>query len=605
MAVVKTIDINSVDSHQSSPSFVATFLRWSNRSTFNYEGDPLEVRNPLVVYSDAISVGTTDNKSSHLKQATITLKGGDINYATAIAGGDYCVINLVNWPSKAEEIRNRALRLQPINKVDDGFKGVYKVQDVYEQTRTSKNGVKTITYQVTLLAFTEFDNEMYFNPAIAQAFRETGTLLYQTIIGEKYQELIKALTDVQTFVKVLFKILIGKNRQDKDPKLGNFNDNHFKIPPDLGRLLGRPSVVFAGDIFNYILGIWSSNSNNNGNLQDMLNPDITAESEGNYYKTSTQLQGNKIVNLENWNQKTAWSIISSDINSVLNEIYTTHRVSPEGNVMPTIVVRQKPFTTPHFQAPQGFPTTRYFDIPRWRLSPNMVIDATLGKTNSARKNFVQVYTRTVSDIQEQNMAEQIQTKNFVVDDGDIQKHGLKPYIVTSNFDWPIPKAGTTQGENKRLRAKEWAQIVSDWIIDGHLKMNGTINCIGIEDPISVGDNLEYNNVVYHIENVKHTYKVGANGTKKFRTTISVSYGMDLRSSKSQPVYSEMEHTDRLSKQQEDWENERIMPGFSDTQDLDATNRKEGEEIFPTPQRSFTPNNPQRQRSKRKNTGEKE
>ena len=61
-AYVKNINQNSVDSHQSSPGYVLTCLRWSNRDTYNYAGDPLEVRTPLVIINDALSVNVQNTK---------------------------------------------------------------------------------------------------------------------------------------------------------------------------------------------------------------------------------------------------------------------------------------------------------------------------------------------------------------------------------------------------------------------------------------------------------------------------------------------------------------------------------------------------------------
>ncbi len=48
MGFIRDIAQNSVDSHQISPAYVLTFLRWSNRDTFNYEGeDPFRCQNSI------------------------------------------------------------------------------------------------------------------------------------------------------------------------------------------------------------------------------------------------------------------------------------------------------------------------------------------------------------------------------------------------------------------------------------------------------------------------------------------------------------------------------------------------------------------------------
>ena len=279
-----------------------------------------------------------------------------------------------------------------------------------------------------------------------------------------------------------------------------------------------------------------------------------------------------------WNNQTAWSILQNNMNKTMNEMYTTYRLDVNNNVMPSVIVRQKPFTTPHFVAPSGFAVTRYLDVPRWRISPTLLYKMDLGTDESARMNFVQVFTRTLPDTFEQDMAQQIARKNFIVDDGDIQRHGLRPYVVTANFDFPVNK-------QKKLRAKEWAEIVSDWVIDGHLKESGTTTFAGIQDPVSVGDNLELDGIIYHIESTKHTMIIAGDGKKKFRTTMSLSYGIDIRSNKIRPYYAEMDHTDQHTKNLEDWDNERLYPGISDTQAI--IGRVDGEELKETRQKSFT------------------
>jgi hypothetical protein len=278
-------------------------------------------------------------------------------------------------------------------------------------------------------------------------------------------------------------------------------------------------------------------------------------------------------------------------------MYTTHRVGPDNRVYPTIVVRQKPFTSEHFKGKST--VTKFFQVPRWKISANLLYELQTSMNEAARFNFVQVFTRQLSDTAEQDMAQQIAEGNFFYDEKDIQRQGLKPYVVTSNFDFPSAKSGDN---GKKLHGREWAQIVSDWIIDGHLKESGVLTFQGIQEPVAVGDNLEFDGIIYHIEGVNHIMTI--NGDKKtWITRYTVSFGMDLRSSRNGPVYPNMEHTDAHTKNQEDWVNERILPGISDTQDI--TGRDHGEEVKETQQKSFTPNSLTKKRTKAKerNDGE--
>ena len=96
-------------------------------------------------------------------------------------------------------------------------------------------------------------------------------------------------------------------------------------------------------------------------------------------------------------------------------------------------------------------------------------------------------------------------------------------------------------------------------------------------------------------------QVAPNGMKQFRTTIQVSYGMDVRSNSKRPVYPDMDHTDAHKTQIEDYEHERILPGIGDTQDVPG--RADGEEVTETPEKSFT-EKPSRRRYRQEedNTG---
>lgn len=602
MGYVREIRQNSIDSHQVSPGYVLTFTRWSNRSTFNYKqnGNNLDVRPPLVVYSDAIQVTTSDTKKQQSPTVTMVLKGGDINYSTAVAPGDFVTVNMLNWESDAERVRDKAIALQPINEIGDGYKGVYKVQSVVKSVKVDKrSGKKTLFYTVTAAGFTEFNNVMYYNPALVAAFSQVGTTLYQTAVGQFYQDLLKTNSEIQVLLKALFKILIGKSNKDNDAKVKNFGNTHFKIPTALGRLLGKNNITYANELYNYVIGIWKDSRT--GGVGDQrigsyFNPSFVQGSEGNFYSTGIPLQGNKEVVIENWNNQTAWSILQSYTNSILNEMYTTYRVGPDNRIHPTVVVRQKPFTTEHFKPPQGFNVTRFFQLPRWKISANLLYDLQTSKNDAARFNFVQVFTRQLADTAPQDMAQQTALGNFVTDEGDIQRNGLRPFVVASNFDWPV------KDRNKKIRAKEWAQIISDWIIDGHLKESGVLTFQGIQDPVAVGDNIEFDNIVYHIEAISHTMTV-VNDKKTFTTKITVSYGMDLRSSKQGPVYANMDHTDAQTNNEEDWENERILPGVSDSQNIRG--RVQGEEVEATKQSSFTQPNLRKTRRKTEesNTGQ--
>lgn len=585
MAFVKEINPSSEDSHQTSPGYVLTFLRWSNRSTFYYKtiASSQEVRRPLVVYNDAINVKVTNSKAALTPTMTAVLKAGDINYSTAIHPGDFILVNMLNWESDAELVRNRAISLQPINRYEDGFKGVFKVQNVVRNVSVDpKTGTKSQVFTITGAGFTEFNNVINYNPAIVSAFSQAGTSLYQNQIGNEFANLLKAKVNIQDITRILFKILLGQSRKtSKIKEVQNYGNTHFKVPSDLGRLLGVNEATYAVDVFNFIIGIWKKTTNipSDPTYKNFNQSMSKITGDKNFYETGTPIQGVKEVKLEDWNQKTAWSILMGYSNQTLNEMYTTYRLSPDGDrVMPTVVLRQKPFNNLHYRAESEYPVSNHLEMPRWKISSDLLKSLQLSKNEAARFNFVQVFTQTIPGIQKTSQAFQIAAGNFQFDKGDIERNGLRPYIKSSPFNFLSQK-------DLKEKAVPWSKIVTDWIIDGHLRESGTLTFVGLQDPISVGDNLEFDGVVYHIEAISHDMSVAPSGIKTFKTTLTVSHGIDKRSNKVGPVYPEMEHTDAHTKNIEDFKFERINPGISDTQNI--IGRVDGEEVNETKQKSFT------------------
>jgi hypothetical protein len=263
--------------------------------------------------------------------------------------------------------------------------------------------------------------------------------------------------------------------------------------------------------------------------------------------------------------------------------------------MPTVVVRQKALTSNHYR--KGKPVgeskskvdkaerkivSRHLEMPRWRIAPELITDINLGRDEAARINYVQIYTRTISTNDQKNRAAQTGLGNYVVDIEDIERHGLRPYIATAQFDLP-----ENDGNKVSNKGREWAQLVADFLIGGHLREAGTIQLMGVEEPISVGDKLQLGYTVFEIDAVNHTMAVAPNGKKMFRTNLQVSFGMDIRSNQERPVYPEMDHTDAHTMRVEEFTETDggILPGVSDTQDI--PNRTSGEETEETSQQTFT------------------
>jgi hypothetical protein len=575
-AFVYEIEANSVDSHQSTPGYVVTFVRFQNRDPFHFGKDPsfLETRDTLCVISDLVQLNVRDQKGQPNMSCDFLAKAGEINYQAALAPGDYMLVNMLEDQSHILDIRDRALKGQPINGIKDGFKGVFRVQSVHTtQLVDPVSGSPTMGYQVTAYSHTELNDVIYFNPYLVTQGEKTNDVLFLTTISSQWNNLIanKQINSVQNVIKLLFQAFLGRGLNKSGLRLREgivrSENNLYLLPPALGKLLDHPKATTAADIVNMYLGIQQYAAGSAATPPKTgLNP--TYRRDGNFVHSGSPIKGHSYNKPEYWNQIPVQQILRNYLNDVVNEMYTTVKPDPDsGSVMPAIVIRQKPFTSETFKQSD---VTRFLSLPRWRIHPDRILTYHIGRDEAARINFVQIFGRSQAlegNAQAASIDQQIASGNYSVDREDIKRSGLKPYIATSNFDYP------SSGSSARLsQTPAWAKLVGDWLIGGHLKMSGSVECSGIEDPICVGDNVQVDGCVFHIEAVSHTMSVsGAEGKLSFRTQVAMSSGVPSEAYSGQGRFIEMNqgNADRRRAEiaAEGLDTLIPQPGVSDTQDV--------------------------------------
>jgi hypothetical protein len=566
--------------HQTSPAWVLTFLRWAIRDTLRTTPTPTvgystiigssPDGSPLVVENDCVQVSVADSKSVLTPSMTATLVVTDVNYETELAPGDFVFVNMLNWETDARRVANQARNQQPINGIHDGFKGFFKVQSVRKSLEVDpSSGIKRLFIKITGFAFTEFNNSIYFNPALINNTTDQNLQLYLTNIKNNWDQLQteKGLSDIQGIVQFLISSFVGSGFPNNDRKANAISpitpNTHFLMPNGVGNLLGINYLVEAAeDVYNYIFGIqeYAAQAQTLAQGMNCLGVLPTAESNSRFVILPNHVEGTSFTKPEYWNQVKAWSILNQFTNAPLNELYTCFRVSPDNSVMPTMVFRQIPFTNDDFQTATGVNVTRFMNLPRWNISPALALNFDLGRDEALRLNFMQYYGIPVNS-PNSSMAISIETskRNYVYDVEDVIRNGLRPAVITSDFDYLL-KDGS-------YKAPNWAKIMGDALIGGHLKMSGTINFVGIPEPIAVGDNLQFDGVVYHIEQTTHNAAINPkDGKKMFRTAVVLSNGLSIQSNFSNVDYAEMKNGGAYDKRAADYNQSQILPGISESQD---------------------------------------
>jgi hypothetical protein len=602
MAYTKYIKQNTKDSHQTAPAYLLTFLRWASRDTANFSDAAfLDLRKPMPVVNDCVSLSVSSSKANHVHTAQMVMLAGDINYSTAVAPGDYVLINMLDDDERlfgkggtpnepgSDSLYTRASVGQSINRKNDGFKGIFKIQSVRRTIQVNpQTGHKTYVFQISASAFTEFNQVIYFNPYLIES-KEASKAFEILNLGASSEWNAGFEKKQERTVDLVFRRLIGFLIGDGFPSdfLGNKpevarNQNRsFFIPPTAGSLINVKSTskgLRAADMFVYYTGIEQYNGGNN--LASGLNPKAAkAGRNGNYY-LSPPLSGISLLQAEPWAQVSAWSILQQYSNSLINEMYTTFKLTPDGYVRPCLVFRQKPFTSSNFSKNNPeIAKTDFLSLPRWNLSPDLIESISIGRDDAARINFVHIIGKTSFQSIRDEAVVQMSLNNFELDEADIQRNGLRPIITSCDFDF---KTGEPEDEGL---SRMWNKLYFDWVSNGHLKENGTVVCAGIPYPIPVGDNLQIENTVYHIESVSHNMGIDANGHKHFKTTLQLSFGVDDNKDASyNPIYPEMQYTDSYTNRKAKAKS-GILPGFSDAQDI--KDREAGEEVKETKEQAFS------------------
>ena len=596
---------------QSNPSWVLSFVTFKVAQPLSGNADPTATNNVIVVTSDCIAVKTHHSKSNYLHTMEAILLGGQINYLGAINPGDYVVVNMLNSDDAAATVADNAQNQLPINGSGDGFKGIYKVTSVRKKLFITENGIKRIMFQIQGTAFTEFSNSVYFNPYLTQSLASGTDLFYLTNISKSFQNRLGNKTDLQSIVSILLPIFLGTG-----PVLRNLNtdftasisnvqptgtskkpidtiqvspNGYFAVNGALASLMGTPSALSFNQFYRFLMGVQTFNngpwvtSPNIGDNEDRqvdktgYQPDMGID-DSNFYQTNNRLTGTTIIKPEYWNVSTGWSIMQQYCNAPINEMYTTFRLSPEGIVMPFMIFRQIPFNTS--STIDGKITTSFLSLPRWLIDPKLVIVESIGRDDAARFNFVQVFGKPFGwtpEAQQRQISNQIGKGTDVKSNtADIKRSGLRPYVIENSLDFP---QNDTSGLN--FNSPFWTSLLADAVMGGQMKLNGTIRCFGIKDPISIGDNVQFDNIVYHIEGIEHSCEIDGNGIRSFYTTLALSHGIDASSDEDQTVYGQSIKS-YIASENADYDYQKIDPTINnDSPDVLSDTNISGQ-TFPSP-----------------------
>jgi hypothetical protein len=552
------------------------------------QGALLRADRPLVITDDILMMTVGGSKADHKERLTALLKKTDVvNYLVDILPGDWVLGWMVNNLTDYEALLKKIEAGQACNEFNDGFKFVGRVSSL-RNAGIREDGEHTSHFNLVCTGFEELDSNFFYDNSLASKDvleRDIGQWL--TRLGIDVQKLFGSdtstgisLNNINRIIPTLIDLIVGRGPGTKgtegaitiaaadgknvaaQPQYTETAPYSYMIPAMVGQLLGKSSadaskhVLSYADILELLQGV-QSYSNKSG--PKMFVPDLTSDSTPSRRVCPTDLLGTFLPYMPDMANKPLWQVLQQYLNPVVNEMYTCLRVNPEGRVVPTIVLRQIPFTTDAFKQTgslgpseagplvsqddsRNVPVTRFLDLPRWGVPPAIIKAWDVGRSDATRINFVHVYGTSSYQQNAISIQEQIVNNPPVMDHLDIMRSGMRPYMATVEA-WVNDTVG------KAPRA--WMNLIADWTIGSQYTLNGSITCYGIQAPICKGDNLEFDGVIYHIEAVNHVAQIDpGSGKRMWRTTLQLVNGMrkeapgeDRGDTGSFPIYPGFESTD--------------------------------------------------------------
>lgn len=490
-----------------------------------------KTKKPLIITGDCVRLDVDSSKDRYVANLQATLISGKRNYLSEILPGDWVFAWMMNSKEKYEDVVQRLRIGEACNRFDDGLKFMGRVHDIRKVLTQTPEGLRVLQYNLAGAGFSELDSSIFFDPNLSRNEQYIDRVLQNLSIPLKEiystaaEEAQKGAggIDINKMMPALIKAFIGEGVSGLGVKAGDLPLAQgaavatkeapfaYVIPDGVASILGvttpsKASGIYAyADILNLLQGLQKH--------EDHSFPKM-------FFPEAHPLKGVFLPTATSFDNKSLWNLLQEFLNPAINEMYTAMKYVPddkgEGRIMPTLVVRQLPFSSPVLTAAQGSNVTSFHELPRWYLAPVLVRGMDIGRSDGERINFVHIYGQPAKNTLGTSMSEQLILYPPVSDIMDVKRHGLRPHMglaAVSPVD--IIHGGPA----------EWTTLRADFLMGQHLMLTGVCSMIGVTSPIVPGDNLEFEDALFHIEAVHHHCEISPQGVKSFTTQASLTHGV--------------------------------------------------------------------------------
>jgi hypothetical protein len=563
-------DCASPDSLQTVvPFWVVSFARFATPVTYDpmvrgsrTDVDPVGERDPLVVTNDAIFVQVGASKDAHVTNLQVGLNPGTRNYLQEVLPGDWVFCSMLASESEGKRVAEKYRKGQAVNGWKDGLKFIGRVKTVRKRIqRNSSTGELSISFQVSAVGFSEFDTPVIYHPQLQKAqseqqgYAEFGAMVEDIIRGSDDSVNKDKAVDINRVIPKFVRVIFGEGAFSAAGNLAGVKaspNEKYLIPRTVAKWLGNPIARTFADIVGVMMGVQhyrtaaGSTDDKAADPWKLFLPDGLSRGDDQVLRTGRDLIGVFPLQPPPMDGQPVWSVLGAYLSAPVNEMYVALRPSQDfkGALTPYLVVRQTPYSTPQVHkallipenkgaAAEGWrqpdftskpevgmnlvasdlDTTDFTELPRWVLPSDLLISVDVGRSDALRVNLVHVSGTGPGALRDEVGAFWRSPPN--IDDLDIKRHGVRPYMPSVNCYLTDHVRGPTK----------WRDLMTDIVMGQHLTLNGTITSAGIQAAVQPGDNLELDGIVFHIESLAHVCTIDAEGNRQFSTTFQVSHGV--------------------------------------------------------------------------------
>lgn len=585
---------------------------------------------PLIISDECVQLSISRAGASHTKTLNAILKSARNNYlsANAVLPGDWLFAWCHNNIDDTQKIIKNVLEGRPANDFMSGLKFVGRVHSIRKRTAIEGDNKRTVTYTLQGVGFKELDTEFYYDVHLATSAAQGGLksiamfmaqlgLDWTMFVGETTKKSGNIKDNMGQLIPALVDIVIGAGRSpsaksedssarayagagDKGISKGSLIEGgpqanqtikqmreapySYMIPVSAASILGKTpldktksqSVYGYSDILHLLVGVQQFSGETtdltkgfwpilNKNENDR---DIPVSSDNRSF-CPEPVKGTYLPQEGNFINKPLWSMLEQFLNPAINQMYTALKVTPQGTILPTLVVRQIPFSTDVIEENDEMPLTRFLNLPRWKIDPILVKYIDVGRSDATHFNLVKVIgdATMFSNGQIQDAARQNFRNPPIYDGIDIGRSGVRSSMQTVN----CTIGDITRDDGLRV----WAEAIADWQFGSQYTLNGQVVCKGIQSPIAEYDNIELEGIVYNIESITDNCSVTERG-KSFNTILSVTNGMPAAQENSDdfPRYPGFHIIQDKNQKQNDEEFARFAEDFKNSTGLEPPEKTE-------------------------------